>query len=477
MHIIFTVAIDTKEIVFGNSSFKDFFQFDIPPYIYIEESLLSRLIFDGVKEASEKNIGKSILEYYSKTYLFNFEKVTDNLVIFSGQRYHKDNHMTDINSHKILKLLADNLPDMLWAKDPEGNYLYANKSLCKNLLSATDTKEPLGKNDVFFALREREKHKANKEWHTFGEMCFNSDEVVLENMKSMVFEESGNVQGKHMVLEVHKAPFIDENGFLLGTIGSGRDITEEIQTKRELKDKSDLLIQQSKMAQLGEILENIAHQWRHPLSMISMVISTASMQKAENMEVDLDYVFENVLKATQHLSGTIDDFRDFFKEDKAKTHFLLNKTFQESLSLFRVKFNINNIEIVRTCEEFMVYGYRRELIQVFMNLLSNAIDAIEDNISDFESRFIFISIYKEADYGVVKLGDSGLGISEDIIPKIFNPKFTTKGEVKGTGIGLYMVREIVENHMNGSITVSNTTFIHKEKSYKGAEFTIKIPLE
>jgi diguanylate cyclase (GGDEF)-like protein/PAS domain S-box-containing protein len=127
----------------------------------------------------------------------------------------------------FLKLISKHLPDMLWAKDLEGRYLYANESICNNLLMAK-ADEVIGNVDVFFATREREKHPENKEWHTFGELCFNSDYVVLEHMKPMIFEEYGNIKGKLVYLEVHKAPLHDANGKLIGTIGSGRDITAQV---------------------------------------------------------------------------------------------------------------------------------------------------------------------------------------------------------------------------------------------------------
>ena len=135
---------------------------------------------------------------------------------------------------ELLELLTLHLPDMLWIKDIEGTYIYANKALCDGLLMAKDTHEVVGKNDVFFALRERGKHKDNPNWHTFGELCFNSDQVVIENNKPMRFEEFGNVKGKMLYLEVFKAPFYDRKGKIIGTVGAGRDITElkQAQEKR-----------------------------------------------------------------------------------------------------------------------------------------------------------------------------------------------------------------------------------------------------
>uniref|UniRef100_UPI0040471AF6 EAL domain-containing protein n=1 Tax=Aliarcobacter sp. TaxID=2321116 RepID=UPI0040471AF6 len=132
----------------------------------------------------------------------------------------------------FLKLISKHLPDMLWAKDLEGRYLYANDSICNNLLMATP-EEVLGNVDVYFATRERAKYPENKHWHTFGELCFNSDYVVLEHMKPMIFEEYGNIKGKLVYLEVHKAPLHDASGKLIGTIGSGRDITAQVLLEKE----------------------------------------------------------------------------------------------------------------------------------------------------------------------------------------------------------------------------------------------------
>ncbi len=135
----------------------------------------------------------------------------------------------------ILRTLTDNLPDMLWIKDVEGRYLFANKAICENLLMAVDTQEPIGKTDVFFALRERARHPDNPEWHTFGELCQNSDQIVADAGRPMRFKEWGNVRGKLLYLEVHKAPFYDEQGHLLGVLGSGRDITEQVLMKEKLQ--------------------------------------------------------------------------------------------------------------------------------------------------------------------------------------------------------------------------------------------------
>ena len=139
----------------------------------------------------------------------------------------------------LMRLMADNMPDMLWAKNLEKEYIFANKAICDNLLGAASTEEPLGKTDMFFALRERAKHPENPEWHTFGEICRDSDAITLQEMKAMQFEEFGNVKGKFLILDVHKAPLLDNQGNLIGVVGSARDITEQRNTQEEIRITRD----------------------------------------------------------------------------------------------------------------------------------------------------------------------------------------------------------------------------------------------
>ncbi len=142
-----------------------------------------------------------------------------------------------INSDTLLNLISKHSPDMLWIKDLNGRYLYANNAICNGLLIATPD-EVIGKTDIFFALREREKYKDNKNWHTFGELCTNTDLETIKSMKPLRFLENGNIQGKMTYLEVDKAPFFDENKNLIGVIGTARDITEEIL----LKERNEYLM-------------------------------------------------------------------------------------------------------------------------------------------------------------------------------------------------------------------------------------------
>lgn len=145
----------------------------------------------------------------------------------------------------LLRLMADNVPDMLWAKNLKKEYIFANKAICTNLLNAKDTQEPIGKTDLYFANRERNSHPDNPEWHTFGEICRDSDVLTLEAMQHSQFDEYGNVLGNFLFLDVHKAPLFNDEGKLIGIVGSGRDVTTAKEAENQLRKLSQAVEQSS----------------------------------------------------------------------------------------------------------------------------------------------------------------------------------------------------------------------------------------
>ena len=159
----------------------------------------------------------------------------------------------------LMRLLADNIPDMIWAKNLKKEFIFANRAICENLLNAVDTEEPLGKTDMFFANRERISQPENPQWHTFGEICRDSDSITLEEMKPMQFDEFGNVKSKFLFLEVHKAPFYDENGQLIGIVGSGRDVTAAKEAESKLRKLSQAVEQSPACVVITDLLGNIEY--------------------------------------------------------------------------------------------------------------------------------------------------------------------------------------------------------------------------
>jgi C4-dicarboxylate-specific signal transduction histidine kinase len=242
-------------------------------------------------------------------------------------------------------------------------------------------------------------------------------------------------------------------------------VVEEVEKNRQ---KEHMLLQQSKLAIMGEMISMIAHQWRQPLT--SMKISIQSLKFKKDLgKLKDEYLDETVLETSQlidHLSKTIDDFRDFFKPNKSKERVHIKDVMTEALGFLNHTFHMNGIKVKTDCKvDKSMYIYKRELLQVFMNILNNAKDALLDINPD--TKMIFIKGREDDTKVTITIEDSAGGIPEDIIEKIFNPYFSTKSE-NGTGLGLYMSKVIIDTHLNGLLSVKN--------SDRGAVFTIELPI-
>lgn len=252
-------------------------------------------------------------------------------------------------------------------------------------------------------------------------------------------------------------------------------VKEEIE-KNEQRNK--MLLHQSKMAAMGEMISNIAHQWRQPLSAISTAASAMKLQKELKILSDetFDYSYNMIMKNSEFLSETINSFRDFFAMDKEKTNFDLEETIHQNIDLINNRLIENNIKLHSQFEKnITLFGYKNEFMQVIINLLNNAIDALKVKTIK-ESKLIYIHTYIENGKAIIIVHDNGDGIKETIKEKIFEPYFTTKHQAQGTGIGLYMTQEIIVNHMNGCIQSSNQPFQIDGNEYFGAQFKLSIPL-
>jgi C4-dicarboxylate-specific signal transduction histidine kinase len=236
----------------------------------------------------------------------------------------------------------------------------------------------------------------------------------------------------------------------------------------ESRKKDQILISQGRQAAMGELIGNIAHQWRQPLNTLGLIVQELQMTygRDEFNKESLDVSVKKAMELISHMSHTIDDFRNFFKPDKEKILFHVNQAVVKILSLVKLGFkNLSiNIEVIGT-DDTEIFGYAHEYSQVLLNILLNCRDAFEGSNID-RQRVITITVSKEDNKSVVTVADNAGGIPEDIIDKIFDPYFTTKGPDKGTGIGLYMAKTITEKNMGGRLTVRNTA--------EGAEFRIEV---
>ncbi|MEA3508701.1 MAG: PAS domain S-box protein [Synergistota bacterium] len=193
--------------------------------------------------------------------------------------------------YAMFRLMADNMPDLVWAKDRQKRFIFANRATCNVVLNACDTEEPIGKTDRFFAERERSAHPENPEWHTFGETCRDSDEIVMESGETGRFDENGNIRGKFLFLDVYKAPMFNADGDMVGVVGSGRVVTRERELENQ-KQKSEKALQET-VSKLRRTQKGIFHTIAKMLEMRDPYTSghqerTARLAVAIGREMELD---------------------------------------------------------------------------------------------------------------------------------------------------------------------------------------------
>ncbi len=240
-----------------------------------------------------------------------------------------------------------------------------------------------------------------------------------------------------------------------------------VQAVDELRQKDQMLILQDRLAVMGDMINQIAHQWRQPLNTLGLLIQQVPLYY-DSGDFSREFLEENTnrgMELIHHMSQTIEDFRNFFKPDKEKVTFGVNLVIGHTLSLIERSFKEQKIDIALHPEgDPKAYGYPNEYAQVVLNILMNARDAlVGHNVDDAR-----ISLYTFVEGGktVVTITDNGGGIDEEIMGKLFDPYFTTKGPDKGTGIGLFMAKTIIEKNLGGRLTVRNTG--------SGAEFKIEV---
>jgi ABC-type nitrate/sulfonate/bicarbonate transport system substrate-binding protein/signal transduction histidine kinase len=269
--------------------------------------------------------------------------------------------------------------------------------------------------------------------------------------------------------------FIFYRQYLLKKLNAQLNEKIELEIKKN-EEKNKILIQQSRMASMGEMLENIAHQWRQPLSTISVAASGMEIKKEFSTLSDEEFyeAINHIKKSTLYLSNTIDDFRSFFSKNKTPAQLSTNHAIEKVIELMGNTFMQHRINLIKNVEDIKILSLENELIQVLMNILVNAKDALKQTLGD--EKYIIIDVYKKENNLIIDIKDSAGGIDEEIIDKIFEPYFTTKHKFNGTGIGLYMSKLLVEKHLRGTIKAVNTEFTFMDKIHKGALFEIVLPI-
>jgi PAS domain S-box-containing protein len=287
---------------------------------------------------------------------------------------------------------------------------------------------------------------------------------VLEKGSLFKTVKLKNKNGQIRTIELNTIIYTYEQEQLL--FASLRDITERTLLKEEKSKQENILIQKSKMAAMGEMIGNIAHQWRQPLSQVSGLFFDIE-SAYDYKELDKKYLSQRIDEANdiiEYMSKTIDDFRNFFNPNSKKEEFLIITAITNALNIVNSTLKYHNINIEIACDiEYKIYGYKNEYAQAIVNIVSNAKDILIDR--KVKDPKIKIYIDESSDKPILCIEDNGGGVEEDIINKVFEPYFTTKRDY-GTGIGLYMTKLIIEEKMNGFISVKNTN--------NGALFSLKV---
>lgn len=241
------------------------------------------------------------------------------------------------------------------------------------------------------------------------------------------------------------------------------DTANKEKTQRE--EQEQMLLRQCRMANMGEMLDSIAHQWRQPLMHINSILMNMdnALEAKEDKKKYLNSKIDEVASLTTHMSQTIEDFRSLFRVENEQDCFRIDEAVNDVLTLMKNGFNNINV-MFNTQNTISILGYRSELIQVIIILLSNSVEAL--NKYDNNHKEIIINVEDEEKHMILSIQDNAGGIEPESLANVFDPYFTTKKQSGGTGLGLYIAKIIVEHKMNGKISVDNSS--------TGAIFTLKL---
>jgi PAS domain S-box-containing protein len=385
-------------------------------------------------------------------------------------------------SEERFRTLFDIAPVLLDSFDKDGKVVLWNKE-CEKVFGwsfdeITKVKKPL---DLFYTdpLVQKEIFEAfndsseniYKEWHPLtkdgkqiitrwaniklpnNELIHIGYDITQQRKNEKIVEE------KTLELKIAKQQLEELNSSLENRIES--EINKN--TKQQI-----ILMHQSKLAQMGEMIENIVHQWRQPLAQINSLVLLIDMELNKNKFTNsiLENKLGEIEVLTAYMSKTIDDFKNFFSPNKQKNIFEIENAIQKALDIVRGVVHLYHIKTtINIGKDLKCYSYLEELQQVILTILNNAIEALI--LKKIPSGEISIDVYKQDNNIVINIQDNALGINIKHLDKIFEPYFTTKRKAQGTGLGLYMAKMIIENGLLGTLNVEN--------KLNGACFTIKIP--
>ncbi len=436
-------------------------------YMILKSSALDKKLFEIEKKKNE--ISYISDEYYHETHMV--EKIVKHCFSETHQEIHKNSHIEYhlslqefgyINSKLKKEFAGKSLPNkefVKWVETDDGNYIAVTFKPLKNLRG-----EHIGFLINYMQSNDYKKHK-NQFYIAFIISIIVSLSIFMFIMYIFYQREKEAIKSKKLERIVKELQYAKTaiSGKQLELMAINADLEARVErTVAEAREKDKIMLQQSRLASMGEMIGNIAHQWRQPLNALALQIQ--DMEDAyEFDEIDEHYIkalVEKSMKKIHFMSKTIDDFRNFFEPNKTIERFNAVSSIEQVLDMTTSSFSNHSIgvEFEKDKDEYFCMGYPNEFKQVVLNILNNAKDAFVDHIESGEPVVepkVKISINEKADKNIIHISDNAKGIPADVLDRIFEPYFTTKEEGKGTGVGLYMSKMIIEENMQGHLSVKN----------------------
>lgn len=380
--------------------------------------------------------------------------------------------------------------------DINGIITFVNEEFCK--ISGFSKEELLGKNHNIVRHPDIPKENFTLLWNTIL-----SKKPYKTTVKNLCKD------GSTVYLNTTITPILDDNENIKEFIAIRYDVTQEVELKKHLEqkdkelnllnktleekvkeqtakllelnqtlehrvakeiekneEKQKLLFWQSRMASLGQMLANIAHQWRQPLTELTLTLFNVKKAVKKDNTKEIDAYYKESLEIINNMSKTIDDFSNFFNPNKEKEEFCLKASIEEALTITKKMLEKDSIKVETNLEKIDIFGVSNELSQIMINLLQNSADAFKEKET---KKRVYIKCFIDKNYAVIEFEDNAGGIEEKTLDKVFEPYFTTKHQSNGTGLGLFMSKMIIEKSLNGEIILENCC--------DGINITIKLPLE
>ena len=350
-----------------------------------------------------------------------------------------------------LETIFNTTKDGLAVLDRNTNFLKVNEA-CSIITGLT--KEELLQTSCLILTEKEDREKSKQIF-----------ESVLNGKYIEDFEKSCVIKDKKVSVIVSISLLANKENILISI--------KDISSKKMFEE-------QAKLASMGEMIGNIAHQWRQPLSVITTIASGTKFKEEYNLNTSAELIdgMDTIVTQAKYLSKTIEDFRDFIKDNQDKKTINVLNIIERTITIINPTLKNNNIELITNLnDDCVIDAYDNELVQAFINIINNSKDAIKENISEHENRIIMLETKKNIDSFEVIIRDNGKGIPSEILSKIFEPYFTTKHKSVGTGIGLSIVHKIITEHHEAKIFVKNEGFAYNEQEYFGACFKIVFDLK